>query len=198
MKSVWSAFAVAAMAAMMTAPAAAQQDADAKALAAYRLTKDGLDRFTATMRALAGELRKDPRFAEMGTLQAELDRLQDKDDPTDADVKRMEALEARLGQLEEATDMSMGEGSLADIEARIRKHPPLAAALEAGGMTPREYATFSLVLFQASLAVGMQKAGLMKELPKEIAPENVEFVEQYEQELVKLQKDMEALAPGGR
>lgn len=202
MKIVRSAIVLAAMAVamavMMAAPAAAQQDADAQELAAYRLTKEGLDRYTATMRALPGELRRDPRFAEMGKLQAELDRLQEKDDPTDADVKRMEAIEARLEQLDEATDMSMSDGSLADIEAGIRKNPALAAAIKAGGMTPREYAKFTLVLFQASMAVGMQKAGLLKELPKEIAPANLKFVEQYEQELVKLQKDMEALAPGGR
>ena len=198
MKSVWSAIVVGAMAVMMAAPAAAQQDADARELAAYRLTKEGLDRYAATMRALPGELRKDPRFAEMGKLQAELDRLEEKDDPTDADVKRMEAIEARLEELDQATDISMSEGSLAEIEAGIRKHPPLAAAIKAGGMTPREYATFTLVLFQASMAVGMQKAGLMKELPKEIAPENLKFVEQHEQELLKLQKEMEALAPRER
>jgi hypothetical protein len=179
------------------ANAAAAQDADAKELLAYRLTKENLDRYATVMKTLFVEVKKDPRFAEMGKLQAELDRLTDKDNPTAADERRMEELEARIEQLEEATDFGMNAGSLAEMEARIRKDPAISAAVKAGGMAPREYAKFTLVLFQASMAVGMQRAGLLKELPKDIAPENVRFVEQHEKELEALQRQMEALG-GGR
>jgi hypothetical protein len=176
--------------------AAAAQDADMKELSAYRLTKENLDRYGTVMKALFVEIKKDPRFAEMGKLQAELERLSSKDDPTAADERRMEELEARLEQLEEATDLAMNEDSLSDMEARIRTDPALSAAVKAGGMAPREYAKFTLVLLQASMVVGMQRAGLLKELPKDIAAENVRFVEQHEKELAALQRQMEALGEG--
>lgn len=184
--------------ATVTSAAAQQADADRKELAEYRLTSEGLDRYSAVLRALVGELRKDPRFQEMAKVEAEIRRLDSKDDPTDEEVTRLDELEERLAQLEESTDLSMSDGSLADIEAQIRKNPAMAAAVKAGGFTPREYAKFTLTLFQASMAVGMQKAGLLKEMPKDIPPENVAFVQQHEQQLAKLQQEMEALAPSGR
>jgi hypothetical protein len=176
------------------AGAAAVQDADEKELAAYRLTREGLDRYAAVMKALLVEMKTDPRFAEIAKIQAAIDRLQDKDELTAADEKRLEELEAKLEQLEAATALSLDDGSLADLEAQIRKNPAMTAALKTGGMAPREYAKFSIVLFQASMAVGMKRAGLLKELPKEIAAENVRFVEQHEKELEVLQRQLEALS----
>jgi hypothetical protein len=176
---------------------AASQDADAKELAGYRLTKEGLDRYVAVMHALAAEIKKDPRFAEMAKIQAEIERINSKDELTAADEKRLDELEDRLDRLEEATNLSMTDGSLSDLEAQIRKNPPMMAALKAGGMAPRDYAKFTVILFQASMAVGMKRAGLLKELPKDISAENVQFVEQHEKELEALRRQMEALS-GGR
>jgi hypothetical protein len=176
------------------AGATAVQDADEKELAAYRLTKEGLDRYAAVMKTLLVEMKTDPRFAEIAKIQAEIDRLHDKDELTAADEKRLEELEAKLEQLDTATALSLGDGSLSELEAQIRKNPTMTAALKTGGMAPREFAKFSIVLFQASMAVGMQRAGLLKELPKEIAAENVRFVEQHEKELEALQRQLEALS----
>jgi hypothetical protein len=175
---------------------AAAQDADAKELLAYRLTKENLDRYAATMKALFVEVKKDPRFAEMGKIQAEIERISDKDELTAADEKRLDELEARLEKLEEATDLAINERSLSGMEARIRTDPALSAAVKAGGMAPRDYAKFTIVLFQASMVVGMQRAGLLKEMPKDIAPENIRFVEQHEKELEAIQRQLEALGEG--
>lgn len=181
-----------------TAAARQQVDADTKELAAYRLTKEGLDKYTVVMHTLAVELPKAPAFQEMAKLQAEMERLNAKDELTAADEKRLEAIEARLERLESSVDLSMADGSLNDIEAQILKNRAMAAATKAGGMSAREYAKFTLALFQASMAAGMQKAGLLKELPKEISADNVQFALKHEQELLKIQQAMEALSPGGR
>jgi hypothetical protein len=186
-----------ALALMMSTGAHGAQSADEKELAAYRLTKEGLDRYTAVMHALVVEMKKDTRFQEMGKIQAEIERLNNKDELTAADEKRLDELEARLERLERETNISLQDGSLSDIESQIRKNPTAMAALKAGGMDARDYAKFTLLLFQASMAVGMQRAGLLKELPEGVSAENVKFVQQHEKELEALQRQMEALS-GGR
>jgi hypothetical protein len=107
----------------------AAQDADATELAAYRLTKDTLDRYAVVMKTLVVEMARDPRFQEMRRIQSEIERLTRKDELTAVDEKRLDELEDRLERLEEATDLSLSDGSLSDFEARIRKD----RAMMAGG-----------------------------------------------------------------
>jgi hypothetical protein len=185
-------------AALTAAPHAAPQDPDLKELAAYRLTKATLDKYRAAMPAIAKALMADPRLQEAARLEAEREKLEMKDELTAADAARIEQIDARLEAIEQATELPFSEGSLSEIEAGIRARPALAAALQANGLAPREFATFTLVLFQASRVVGLEKAGLLKELPKEIARENVEFVRQHEAELAQMQKELEARAPGDK
>lgn len=197
-RTMVSGLAVLALVAGAGAAAAQQADADMKELAAYRLTKEGLDKYAVVLRTLVVELPKDPAFQEMAKLEAELERLDAKDELTAADEKRIDAIEARMEQLEGAVELSMTDGDLDDVEAQILKSRAMATAIKAGGMSAREYAKFTLALFQASMVAGMQKAGLLKELPKEISAENVQFALKHEQELQKIQQEMEALSPGGR
>jgi hypothetical protein len=42
----------------------------------------------------------------------------------------------------------------------------------------------------ASFAAGMQKAGMLKELPKEVNAENVKVILEHEAELQKLQEEL--------
>lgn len=183
---------------LVASPAAAQPDADMKELQAYRLTKATLDRYRAAMPAIAKAIASDPRVQEAGRLQAELEKLEQKQELTAADEARIEQIQARLDELEEAADLPFSEGSLSEIEEGLRSRPPLAAALQANGLTPREFAKFTLVLFQAGMVVGLEKAGMLKELPEAVAKENIEFVRQHEAELEQMQKELEALAPGRR
>ena len=62
-------------------------------------------------------------------------------------------------------------------------------------MSARDYSVFTLVLFQSALTAGLKKSGLLKELPKEVNPENVKFVEEHEKELEAMRRELEALAP---
>lgn len=141
----------------------------------------------------------DAEAARLEQLREQLDALEQKR------VMRTEAEDARLEQLREqrdALEASTGPrleeaNTLSEWEAAIRQYPPMARALRAAGMSPRDYAKFMLSMLGAGMVAGLKTAGHMKEMPKEVAgvvsAENVKFVEQHAAELTALQKKWEAL-----
>lgn len=48
-------------------------------------------------------------------------------------------------------------------------------------------------MIQSGMIAGMRKAGLVKEIPKDVSAENVRFVEEHEAELKALQEAWEQL-----
>jgi calcineurin-like phosphoesterase family protein len=72
--------------------------------------------------------------------------------------------------------------------------PAMANAIRSAGLTPREYSKISLVMFQAMMVHGFQKAAANKELPKEFAgsvlAENIKFVADNEAEITRLLERM--------
>lgn len=193
---------VATVACLSPLPLAAQTspDPDAAELRNYELTVTALEQFTAASRQLMTAVRNDPRYGQMMKLQREMKTLQDKEEPTDADMERMEALatemEALEGTLPNALDLSQ-TNSLSEMEAAIRREPLIANALESAGMAPRDYAKFALAFFQAAMIHGMQKSGMVKELPKELQAqvniENIKFVEEHQAKIQALIKEFQAL-----
>ena len=170
-------------------------DPDMKEISSYRLTMEGLKKVAAVNRAMAQRMMQDPKVREAMKIDAELKALSDKDEPTEADQKRIEELEAKKEQLEESVDNPLGGESrtLAEMEARIRTYPPMLQALQREGMAPREYAKFWLAFIQAAFAQGFQKAGMLKELPPEVNVENVKFVAEHEAEIKAMQQEFEQL-----
>jgi hypothetical protein len=168
-------------------------DADAKEIASYRLTMDAVKKMEVAMRAAAEEAKKDPKYQELGRMEAELDALKDKEGPSEADQARIEELSTKHDQLEkqlEGPGLFNDADSLDEMEQAVRKQPLLSGALAKAGMAPREFAKFTFAMLGAGMAAGMQKAGLLKELPKEVNAENVKFILEHEAELQKLQQEM--------
>jgi hypothetical protein len=172
--------------------------ADAKELATYRLTMETVKKVQTATRAMIAELRKDPKFQRQLKVEAEIEGLRKKDELTDAEQERLLALENEKEQLEEANELNLGSASsLDEMEASVKKSPVVAGALKEAGLSPREYGTFIMAMIQASMASGFKKAGMIKELPKDVNPENVKFVEEHEAELKAMQAEFEALSKGG-
>ena len=176
---------------------------DTKELQSYRLTLPALKQFVAVMRNVAAAAKSDARFGRMTKLRAELDQLQEKEELTEADEARLEKLHEEL----EAAEDSFGGGfnmsehkTLSDMEAALRKEPLMMNALQSAGMTPRDYAKFALAFFQAAMIHGMQKSGMIKEIPKELQAsvnmDNIKFVEAHEAEIKALMAEMQALGKG--
>ena len=94
--------------------------------------------------------------------------------------------------LEDAEDASSDNATLSDMAATFAKIPPVAAAIKAGGMTPREFAMFEMSMLQASMAAAMIKAGAVKSAPAEIAAENVKFVQDHEAEITRLAQQLQS------
>ena len=175
-------------------------DADLKEIASYKLTMETVEKVKVATRAMIAEIKKDPKYQQLLKLEAEIEALEKKDDRTDAEDAKLAALNEDKEKLESASDgpLSLGQAnSLSEMEANIRKSPPIANALQSAGMSPREYSTFMMAMIQASMVAGFKKAGMMKELPKDVNPENVKFIEEHEAELKAMQAEFEKLAKGG-
>jgi vacuolar-type H+-ATPase subunit I/STV1 len=142
--------------------------------------------------------------ARLEQLREQLDALeQRREGRTEADDARLERLREQRDALEAAVGPRLDEAStLTEWEAAIRQHPPMARALRAAGMSPRDYAKFMLSMLGAGMVAGLKTAGLVKEIPKEVAEvvsaENVKFLEEHAAELTALQKKWEALGKKGR
>jgi hypothetical protein len=182
--------------ACLTSPAllhaqAAASEADTREVLAYQLTSATLQKVAGARRAMAAAAKTDPRHARIARLEAEKKQLEAKEEPTEAEQARLAELEADLAAAEEAETASVTDAkSLGELEARIQKEPGAAAALTAAGLTAREYAKFMLALVQASIVHGLQKSGVVKDLPKEEAAKlnmaNVKWVAANEAEVSRL------------
>jgi DNA repair exonuclease SbcCD ATPase subunit len=180
--------------------AQATLDADAKELRSYTLTTTALKQFAAATRNMMTAAKADPRFQEMAKLKAEVEKLEAKEEPTEADEARLEALNAQIEALEaKLPNMNMADArlkTLSDIEAAIKKEPLVLNALNSAGMAPRDYAKFALAFFQAAMLHGMQKSGMIKEVPKDLQAtvnmDNVKFIEANQAEISALMAEFQA------
>jgi hypothetical protein len=175
---------------------APQADADAKEIAAYRLTMDTLKKVQVATRAMVEEMKKDPKLQKGMKLEAEIKALQQKEELTEAEQARLDALREEREQLE-TDDTNLGNAqSLSEMEARIKRFPAMSNGLRQAGLSPREYATFMLAMVQAAMVAGFKKSGMLKELPKDVNAENVKFIEEHEAELKAMQAEFEKLSKG--
>ena len=182
----------------LASPAYAQkkmEDADAKEIASYRLTTSALTKVVSVNRAMMARMQHDPKVQEALKVDKAIEALEAKDELTEAEEKQLEALRVRQEQLEASADNPLGGDtkSLSEMEARIREYPPLMQALQKEGMAPREYAKFWLAFVQAAFVQGFKKSGMLKEIPPDVNPENVKFVEEHAAEIEAMQKEFEAL-----
>lgn len=165
--------------ALAPAPAAAQAntaDADTREVQAYRLTMPKLKQLNQAMADLRRQQDADPAYRRVLNMKKELAALGEKDELTEADRDRMDQLERDIGEAEVAEDEGREEDqSLNAMAQRMAADPRVAGALKRAGLAPREAATMQLSLIQVAFAVGMQESGAIKEIPKDVNPENVRF-----------------------
>ena len=182
----------------LPSPADAPQSptaADLRELQVYRLTLPKLEQLSRAYIALAKVAQADPRMQSLEKVHHELEALQAKEELTDADERRIEHLESQIAEVEENTEgvLDMGDAqSISDVARRIDAHPPFAEAVKSAGLTTREFATLQMALFQAMFAHGFLKAGTIKEVPKDVNPQNVKFLQDHEAEIQKMAKQWEA------
>jgi len=162
-----------------TAPAAAQAKSDAgdtREVQAYRLTMAKLNQLNQAMADLHRQRDADPEYQRLLSKKKELAALSEKNEPTEADRERMDRLEAEIAEAEQAGDVSEDKDqSLSALAQRMAADARIAGALKRANLAPREAATMQLALFQVAFAVGLLETGSIKEIPKDVSPENVKF-----------------------
>ena len=195
----WAVAALMALApAALVAQGAGLSSADAQEMASYRLTMDTVKKVQVATKAMIDGLQQDPEFQKLRKLQAEMEALERKEEPTGAEIARLEALGQQREALEEAHELNLGNAdSLDGMEAAVERSPVLSKALAQTGLAPREYAKFMMAMIQASITAGFKKAGMLKELPAGVNPENVKFVEEHEAELRAMQAEFERMVGKG-
>ena len=171
--------------------------ADEKELAAYTLTMPTVRKVAAAMRAFSEAAAQDPKVKELAKIREDIKALEAKDELTEADEKKLEELRTRETALDEEIDRETGPGSAQTIDemvARINKLPAASAALAKAGLTAREFSKCTLALFQAAMVKGFSQGKVdMAKLPPGINPANIAFVQEHEQELLELQKEMQGI-----
>jgi hypothetical protein len=182
-----------------SSPAAAQTvDPELKELAAYTLTVDTLNRIDRANKAMLVNIQNDPKYGERIKLGKELDALKKKEETTEADDKRIEELEARIEKIDAANDDGTEAKTIADMERKIAAMPPFANALKTAGLTPREYAKFTMAMVLAGFAVAGQelsaKKGINVPMPDGVNAANVKFVQEHAAEIQRLQESYEKLS----
>jgi hypothetical protein len=166
----------------------AEIDRDIQELRAYRLSLPKVKQMAAATLAYAQAQSRDPRVQARRQREKELTALEAKSAArlTDAEQKRREELRAKL-EAEDAEAARRGDDvepkTLSDMARRIEGEPDLANAIRTAGLTTREYSLLTLSFFNAMFAHGMKKAGTIKELPADILPENIAFIQSNEAEL---------------
>ena len=174
----------------------AKDDRDMAELSAYRLNTATLQKVVVATQAFGAAIQNDPQFKRYAATEKELKALQAKDEPSEADEKRIEALERELEQSKlKSTEHAEGNGSLTDMERSIASIPHMSDALAKAGLSTREYAKFSLAMLQAGMVAAMKKSGTIKTIPPEtgVSPENVQFMIDHEKELAELTRQMQSL-----
>ena len=133
---------------------------DNRDLALYRLTPQVFERFDRASRLIAKSTRNDPKY-------------------------QAEPLFTReIAVLGDAREMA------AALDARLQTEPALAWALEAAGITPREYTQFAIGLFAARLAHGFIASGVLHGVADGPASDNVKFVEAHQREIAEVLKEL--------
>ena len=186
---------------LVAVPAFAQMpgpnDPDAKELAAYQLTVPALSKVLQATKNLAEAARNDPRFKKQAALKAEIKKLEQKEEPTEADEARLEQLRAELEKMEQSIIPKGSNQTLSEMAAAMEKEPAFAQALASAGITAREYAKFLFAYLSAGMVAGMMEQGVIKEVPKELANsinlENIKFVQAHKAEMQAFQETMKSL-----
>jgi hypothetical protein len=174
----------------------AQDDRDMAELSAYRLNMATLQKVVVATQAFAQAMQNDPRFTRYAAAEKELKALRGKDEPSEADEKRIEALERELENSKlESTDHANGGDSIADMERSMASVAHMSDPLAKAGLSSREYAKFTLAMLQAGMVAAMKKSGTIKTIPPEtgVSAENVQFMIDHEKEIAELTRQMQAL-----
>ena len=173
--------------ALVAAQVPGSNDPDFKEVVAYRLTLPALQKVMTATTNMAAAAKSDPRYLKQAAIKGEIEKLEAKDDRTDAEEERLEKLHADLEQMEQATtNIADNTKTLSEMAAAIEREPLAAKALAGAGISAREYVTFVLASFQAGMVAGMMKQGLIKEVPKDLAAtvnmDNVKFMQDHDAE----------------
>jgi hypothetical protein len=175
----------------------AEIERDVQELRQYVLTMPKVKQMTAATLAYAQAQLRDPRVQARSNREKELAALESKPAAfmSEAEQKRREQLRAKL-DAEDAAAVRQGDDvepkTLGDMARRIEREPDLANAIRTAGLTTREYSLLTLSFFNAMFAQGMKKAGTIKELPPDILPENIAFIQANEAELNHLMTQLQA------
>jgi hypothetical protein len=165
--------------ALAAAPAAGQAGtaaADTREVQAYRLTMPKLTQLNQALADLYRQRDADPAYQQRLKKKKELATLSEKDELTDAEQERFDQLTAEIEEAERAEEgPDDTDQSLSAMARRLAADPRVAGALKRANLAPREAATMQLALLQVVFAVGMKESGAIKEIPKDVNPDNVRF-----------------------
>jgi hypothetical protein len=165
-------------------------NADVKELEQYRLTIETLRKVDLASQAIAKSMETDPLIKKWQDAKREAEALEKKEELTPADERRLEQLQVVIESKPYETDGRTE--TLSEMAAAFAKIPPIASALQANGMTPREFAKFIMAMGTSAMVRAFQKAGATNQpLPPGVNAENVKFVADHEADIQRIGRLLE-------
>jgi hypothetical protein len=175
----------------------AEIDRDVQELRQYRLTLEKVKLMASASLAYAQAQSRDPRVQARLNREKELSVLE-----TKSEARLTPAEQQRLEELRKKADADYNEAvrngedvepkTLGDMSRRIEREPDLASAVRTVGLTSREFSMVTLTFFNAIAAHRMKKAGAIKDVPADILPENMAFIQANEAELNQIFAQLQA------
>jgi len=160
--------------------------ADVNELDQYHLTIETLHKVDLATIAIAKNMETDPVVKNWQDAKRETEALQTKDDLTTADERRLEQLQAVIES--KPYDREGTPETISEMGIAFAKIPPIVSALQAQGMTPRDFAKFILSMRTSAVAGALQKAGgtTSQPLPAGVNAQNVKFVADHEADVERI------------
>lgn len=109
-----------------------------------------------------------------------------------------EAMREDPGLSDRLEDLDADVATLDEMQARYASVPELRDAIEEAGFTPREFSVLTWSLVQASIAQGAVEMGVSRDsvvANTGVRRANLDFVQEHQAEIERMQRELEALAP---
>ena len=106
-------------------------------------------------------------------------------------AKRDPKVRELLNKDDDSEDMD--DMSISQMAKKTSEIKPFADALRQAGMTPREYAIWTMAYLEAAMVVSLKQSGMTKEIPKDANLANAKFVEDHMADLQAIQKEFEQI-----
>jgi hypothetical protein len=93
---------------------------------------------------------------------------------------------------EQLSEDQQGKTINQSVEIIERKYPTVTTAIKTSGLSTHDFVVMTATILTTTMAVGMKKQGVIKEIPSIVSAENAAFVDQNYDNVTSLMKKLQS------